>query len=283
MVTGSFGQVDYCGANSALDVFASAPAASRAWPVVSVNWDAWSEVGMAVETVRRPKQAAAAAAAGFTPIEHPYFTRAREDGDTRVYAGPFSAERQWFLGEHRLLGKPTFPSTAYLEMARSVFAPVADGRPFEFRNIFFLTPFAVPLGEEKTLEVSLTKQEDGEHEFVFRSAADVPGAPAIEHCRGHLAVVDDVKPAPLDLAALSARCQLDERRNPDFTWDEVKDKLVEVSWHLALGARWANMRHLQFGDGVELAEQTLPTGSARATSPRRRSTRRSSISPGCCR
>lgn len=259
-VTGNFGQVDYCGANSALDVFASAPPASRAWPVVSVDWDAWSEVGMAVETVRRPKQAAAAAAAGFSPIEHPYFNRVREDGDTKVYAGPFSAERQWFLGEHRLLGKPTFPSTAYLEIARSVFAPIAGGRPFEFRNMFFLAPFAVPAGEEKTLELALTAEPGGEYEFVFRSAADVPGAPMVEHCRGHLVAVADAKAEPLDLAALSARCRLDERRNPDFTWDEVKDKLVEVSWHLALGARWANMRHLQFGDGVELAEQTLPTG-----------------------
>ena len=62
-VTGGFGQVDYCGANSFLDVYASAGSTRRAWPVVSINWDAWSEVGMAVETVSRPKLLAAQQAA----------------------------------------------------------------------------------------------------------------------------------------------------------------------------------------------------------------------------
>jgi acyl carrier protein len=47
---GGFGQIDYCGANAFLDAFAqrSRPDGSR--PVVSVNWDAWKEAGMAVNT-----------------------------------------------------------------------------------------------------------------------------------------------------------------------------------------------------------------------------------------
>lgn len=47
---GGFGQVDYCGANAFLDAYArwaGAPACGR---IVSVNWDAWREVGMAVNT-----------------------------------------------------------------------------------------------------------------------------------------------------------------------------------------------------------------------------------------
>jgi NAD(P)-dependent dehydrogenase (short-subunit alcohol dehydrogenase family)/acyl carrier protein len=51
-VTGGPGQVDYCGANAFLDAFARSrgPAASGT-RVVSVNWDAWQEVGMAATTV----------------------------------------------------------------------------------------------------------------------------------------------------------------------------------------------------------------------------------------
>ena len=46
---GGPGQVDYCAANAYLDAFAeSSPPAWRY--VVSVNWDAWREVGMAVNT-----------------------------------------------------------------------------------------------------------------------------------------------------------------------------------------------------------------------------------------
>ena len=45
---GGVGQVDYCGANAFLDAYALAVRAARA--TVSINWDAWREVGMAVNT-----------------------------------------------------------------------------------------------------------------------------------------------------------------------------------------------------------------------------------------
>ncbi len=197
-------------------------------------------------------------AAEFRPIDQAYFSRVREDGATTQYVGAFSAERHWFLREHRLLGKPTFPSTVYLELARSAFAPIAGGSPFELRDLFFLSPFAVPLGEEKELELLLTKDDD-DYEFVFRSRI-AAGDEYQEHCRGRLAVAAGAEAPVVDLAALEARCQNSRSENPAFRWDEVKDKLVEVSWHLALGPRWANMRRLMFGDGVELAYQALPEG-----------------------
>jgi amino acid adenylation domain-containing protein len=51
VLTGERGQVDYCAANACLDAFASA----RLFPakfVVSLNWNTWRDVGMAVETQR---------------------------------------------------------------------------------------------------------------------------------------------------------------------------------------------------------------------------------------
>jgi acyl transferase domain-containing protein/acyl carrier protein len=47
---GGFGQIDYCGANAFLDAFAHRAHSDGGPPVVSVNWDAWREVGMAVNT-----------------------------------------------------------------------------------------------------------------------------------------------------------------------------------------------------------------------------------------
>jgi acyl transferase domain-containing protein/acyl carrier protein len=50
-VVGGPGQVDYCGANAFLDAFARSRGAETAGPrVISVNWDAWQEVGMAAST-----------------------------------------------------------------------------------------------------------------------------------------------------------------------------------------------------------------------------------------
>jgi acyl carrier protein len=48
-LTGDFGQVDYCAANCVLDALAVQAGQVGTWPVLSVNWDAWREVGMAAQ------------------------------------------------------------------------------------------------------------------------------------------------------------------------------------------------------------------------------------------
>ncbi|MET0622970.1 MAG: amino acid adenylation domain-containing protein [Pyrinomonadaceae bacterium] len=48
-VTGAFGQVDYCAANAFLDAFAGYNSRRYGTPTVSVNWDTWRDVGMAVK------------------------------------------------------------------------------------------------------------------------------------------------------------------------------------------------------------------------------------------
>jgi len=47
-IVGGFGQADYCGANAFLDAFARGDRANR--QTIAINWDAWQEVGMAVNT-----------------------------------------------------------------------------------------------------------------------------------------------------------------------------------------------------------------------------------------
>ena len=49
-ILGGVGQVDYCGANAYLDAFARHYQAATGTFTVSINWSAWREVGMAVET-----------------------------------------------------------------------------------------------------------------------------------------------------------------------------------------------------------------------------------------
>ena len=49
-IAGGFGQIDYCGANAFLDAYAHLARATSGRRTLSVNWDAWREVGMAVKT-----------------------------------------------------------------------------------------------------------------------------------------------------------------------------------------------------------------------------------------
>jgi NAD(P)-dependent dehydrogenase (short-subunit alcohol dehydrogenase family)/acyl carrier protein len=51
-VMGGFGQVDYCAANAFLDAFAQQTASRSSTYTVSINWDAWQQVGMAANTAR---------------------------------------------------------------------------------------------------------------------------------------------------------------------------------------------------------------------------------------
>jgi acyl transferase domain-containing protein/acyl carrier protein len=49
-IQGGFGQVDYCAANTFLDAFAHWNTTKNHRFTVAINWDAWQEVGMAVNT-----------------------------------------------------------------------------------------------------------------------------------------------------------------------------------------------------------------------------------------
>jgi acyl transferase domain-containing protein len=49
-LVGGFGQVDYCSANAFQDAFAQREAGRRERLTTTINWDAWAEIGMAVNT-----------------------------------------------------------------------------------------------------------------------------------------------------------------------------------------------------------------------------------------
>ena len=49
-IVGGVGQIDYCAANRFLDAFASWDRGRNGRPTLSLNWDTWQEVGMAVNT-----------------------------------------------------------------------------------------------------------------------------------------------------------------------------------------------------------------------------------------
>jgi acyl carrier protein/NAD(P)-dependent dehydrogenase (short-subunit alcohol dehydrogenase family) len=51
-VTGRFGQVDYCAANAFLDAFAHYYSSRHGVCTVSINWDGWQDLGMAVDVMR---------------------------------------------------------------------------------------------------------------------------------------------------------------------------------------------------------------------------------------
>ena len=138
-VVGGPGQVDYCGANAFLDAFARSRATSGAGPrVISVNWDAWQEVGMAASTV------VPAALAGRRARDLAEAIRPAEGVDVfrRVLAGPLSEvivstrDLPGLVALARKVAEP--PAEASIVETVAAAAPASSGRAG------LPTPFVAP-------------------------------------------------------------------------------------------------------------------------------------------
>lgn len=255
-VAGGFGQVDYCGANSCLDVLAQAAERAGGPTTISINWDAWAEVGMAVETVARPKALAAqAAAAKFKTIEHPLFQRVRETADGFHYVSEFSDAGPWLITDHELYGKPTLPGTAYLELARAAFARHVETESYTFSDMFIMATFSVEPDQVRELHVVLTKADEG-FDFTIKSLAAPGSDDWLEHSRGHLEPGTTMERRTHDIEAMAARCTV-EHHDVDAESKIVPGELLRQADHLRVGPRWMTPEWVKLGDREGIAAQKL--------------------------
>jgi acyl transferase domain-containing protein/D-arabinose 1-dehydrogenase-like Zn-dependent alcohol dehydrogenase/acyl carrier protein len=255
-VVGGFGQVDYCGANSGLDALAQAAQAAGGPPVISINWDAWAEVGMAVETAVRPKLAQLfKQASQFQMIEHPIFNRVRTDGDEIHYVAELQAENSWLVSDHVLFGKPTLPGTAYLDLARSAFARHADASTYTISDVFILALFIVEPGQSRDVHVFLTKAGDG-YDFAIKSPAPHDPENWLEHCRGHIAPGVARPPGSHDFAAIVARCN-ESFQEVYASTHATPGVIVQQAVHMGAGPRWMTPEWVRMGIDEGCSEQRL--------------------------
>ena len=206
-VVGGFGQVDYCGANSGLDALAQASRAAGGVPAISINWDAWAEVGMAVETAVRPKLAQLfKQAAAFQPIEHPVFNRVRTDGDgDSLWRG--TARRALLAGLRPRPLREGDPAGHGLPRARpdGLRAPRRRGHLHPVRRVHPRPLWRRTRARAATSTSSSPRRGTATTSW---SRARRPHDPEnwLEHCRGHIAA-GIARPAQRhDFAPLAARC-----------------------------------------------------------------------------
>jgi phthiocerol/phenolphthiocerol synthesis type-I polyketide synthase E len=242
-MSGDFGQVDYCAANTFLDAYARG---AHGWlaRVVSHNWGGWDEVGMAAE-VAAPAAVRSTRARVLGPLGHPVLTTRTEQGAR----GPISANSHWVLDEHRIGGVPVVPGTGHLETVRAAVEAVlpkpAGDHVVELRDVAFLEPFAVPDGHAGEYRVGF----DGPEFAVTSRVAGVTKT----HVRGTARWVRPVPAAPVDLAAVTARCRLIE---DDQAFGTGRTSMV------TFGPRWAALHAHHLGDGEELASIVAPDAVA---------------------
>ena len=238
-IIGLPGQAEYSAANAFLDAFAAKRTRTGRTRTVVVNWSAWQSVGMAVDAVVavRAAQDADQVASPVQLLEHAV---PQGNGDV-VFSTAFSRRRHWLLAEHVVVGgEALIPGTGFLELMRS--AVLADGpaqQAVELRDVFFLSPFQVGAGEVRTLSVKLSTDGDM---VVFSDSELSP------HVVASATRTDPVAVAPVDMAAIRARCGHRVERFDGYS----------AQAFMEFGSRWGNLRTVEYGDAEALITTVMP-------------------------
>jgi acyl carrier protein len=243
-VAGGFGQVDYCAANAVLDAHAGS---DHGWNarVVSVNWGAWSEVGMAAESSAPAAFQAVRRGQRMFPVKHNLLTERHEAADLTWCSGTIGADTHWVVADHRLAEVPALPGTAYLEAARCAFEecqrPPGPGHVVELTDVVLTHPLAVPDGVRAEVRVVLTPGLDGTD---FEVVSQVDGTTCV-NARGRAAWIAAAPRQAPGLGAIQERCSLGVHK--------AETHAASRSGLITFGPHWGNLVRVHEGTGEKLA------------------------------
>ena len=273
------GQSDYTAANAFLDAFAHArAAASPEQHTLSIDWNAWQDVGMLARLVRsgQAQSVRPPKASGPRLTVHPMLHEVvSEEGSAVVFRSACRVRDMWTLSEHVVRGgDAVIPGTGFLELARAAVAQrvvrtlersersddtpkrrtlersesSVDTRDFEggaveLRDVVFLAPFSVGADETRTLHVRI---DSG------RAFAIYGESPQETFVTGTGARVDAGPSRYADLDEVRARCA---------RAGDVRDGFL-VQHFMTFGPRWGNVRRVALGDGEGLLDLHLPDAFA---------------------
>jgi acyl carrier protein len=251
---GAAGQMDYTAANAFLDAFAVSRRKSTKNPPISINWDRWNEVGMAVRAVtgKTADRGSDIPAPNTEVFHHNVFSRYSIDGATETFGGHMSPSDHWIVGEHRINGVPALVGTAYLELARTAFAHRFPGEQVELRDVVFSSPLMIPDGERREVELILKASGD-QFEFKIRSRKDK--SQWQEHAIGIVRHSSD--PEPGDLCDIPALLEGFGLRAEDLDANQSPLQLDEK--HIVqAGRRWHSLMSVAQGHNEGVAVLQLP-------------------------
>jgi len=246
-VTGSAGQLDYVAANAFLEAFAQA----HPDRVTAIAWGAWSEVGMAVESVHRLLDEGRQRP---QPCAGSLFTTRTSDASGSVTLSGSWAADAWFLNEHRLAsGAAMFPGAGYLELARQALGEAGVRRPFELRELIMTAPLAASTTGPTRVDVVLSPTDYG-YSMEVRRILDI-GDRTGDHIgepRWSLTAQAQIvlrAPAPAPATDVAAALTASPLRGAIRTRQQD---------HLRLGPRWKVAQSIQSGPRQSVALLETP-------------------------
>ena len=249
-VTAPAGQVDYVAANEYLNAYALHRAGGKT-RVISVNWGVWNEVGMAAMAMA--ERLGEKPPAPRHPAGQPLLDEASFDTQGhRLFSTALRCEDRWILDGHRTKsGQSLLPGTGHLELAAEALRGNGETGGFTIEDLYFFRPLEVSDDQVRQLRVRLTRSEEG-YRYEARSDCTVEGRAGFQlNAQATLLPGSPPATAPLDLAALLARC-LSHREEDPAGWRSPQEH------HLDFGPRWRVVRSVAYGQGEGLARLQLP-------------------------
>ncbi|MGW6741383.1 beta-ketoacyl synthase N-terminal-like domain-containing protein [Streptomyces sp. NPDC055025] len=233
-VVGGIGHVDYCGANAFLDSFAQRRDASGR-RTLSLGYDAWTDVGMAVDEARR------SLAERSTAIDHPVFSAEWVGEDAAEYHGELRAGTDWIVDEHHVAGHPVLPGTGVVEFIRAAAERRLGVPAVEIRELDLLRPLQVPPGG--TTEFTIRFEGRGDQlKATLLSRRD--GSAWREHATGLVGRTSGPAPVSTPITIPAA---------------DTPDDIPPGNPLTSFGPRWANVRRsVLTGPGELVLEAELP-------------------------
>jgi acyl transferase domain-containing protein/NAD(P)-dependent dehydrogenase (short-subunit alcohol dehydrogenase family) len=256
-VTGLAGQVDYTAANAFLDAWAQhASGAQGRGRTVAVRWDAWREVGMAVEHFRR-QSSGTAPGTGEEALDHPLFSGRERSGEEASYQATFREGSHWMLDEHRLRdGPPLVPGAGFLELLRAAFELETGRGTARLEDVLFLEPFVVPRGTARRMRVRLRPAGDGFDAVVLGRPTDPEVEGWTEHVRARL-VPSAQEALPGAEAGSPAAPPGGDRPGGAPGWECRPVGGRPPNPRLDFGPRWANLAEVRTRQGKGPREAVL--------------------------
>lgn len=235
------GQIDYAAANAFLDAFARERASRKTGRTLVVDWNAWSDLGMAAEAHRNQIH-------GPDPVsasKHTAFEGFTDIARDRIFTATLSVEDDWMIGEHVVKhGSALLPGTGFVELARAAFCEGRDVTAVELTNLTFIEAFHVAAHKPRRLIVAVSPRDARSAEITFRAGGNADAPLAV--CSA--CVSDEGAPERVDIAALRARCA--DRR-------QMSSAGFMAQSFMEFGPRWANLKGLSFGHAEALVELKL--------------------------
>lgn len=244
-ITGGFGQVDYSAANAFMDAFALSNDSRRGTRLISINWDRWPGVGMAVDIGK---------GSDFNTKEvHPLLgNKIINTVDKTVYLAQFDPKKDWVLSEHLVMGIPTIAGTTYLEMARAAFSDINGEKPLEIVDVTFLTPMAVKENEKQDV-LTILERNGSSYDFKVVSrlyAENTEENLWQEHVRGRIVEAKDSQKMEYSLRELMESCSR-KLINPLNEYENISEEFI------SFGERWRSLKKLNLGSSEGIVEVEL--------------------------